>query len=132
LAGFYCGTVLPADILASNNSGALTFVFRSNGEIQGNGWKILLECDSNVGIETTQQEILQLFPNPVTDGRITIICKSNIDELSVYNLQGTELLKAKPLSPEFSLVSPWHDGVYLIRIKTGNNVATRKIIVSKY
>ncbi len=48
LIGTYCGSTSPGTILANNASGALTFVFHSDGSETYSGWDATISCISGV------------------------------------------------------------------------------------
>ncbi len=55
LLGTYCGSDSPGVIVSDNNSGALTFVFKSNNMITAPGWSAELSCISPVADPLTFQ-----------------------------------------------------------------------------
>ena len=46
LIGTYCGTDSPGTIEATNEAGALTFGFHSDGSVTKSGWKAVISCTS--------------------------------------------------------------------------------------
>ena len=48
LIGEYCGNNSPGTIVASNNDGALTFSFHSDGSVTGSGWVAAINCETTV------------------------------------------------------------------------------------
>ena len=48
LLGTYCGTTSPGTVTASNSSGALTFVFHSDGSVVSSGWAAAISCVSGI------------------------------------------------------------------------------------
>ena len=46
LIGTYCGTGSPGTIEATNQAGALTFQFHSDGSVTKSGWKAVISCTS--------------------------------------------------------------------------------------
>ncbi len=49
LIGIYTGNTSPDTIVARNSTGALTFVFTSNGSVQNFGWAATISCSSTAG-----------------------------------------------------------------------------------
>lgn len=43
--GVYCGTNSPGTLMATDNSGCLTFVFTSNASVTASGWAAIVSCD---------------------------------------------------------------------------------------
>jgi PKD repeat protein len=129
LLGSFCNSNPPYSVFASNQQGALTFEFHSNTSIENNGWKILLECDSNVGIEAYTSGVFTIFPNPSIDGQFRVIADRLIDELTVYDIFGHEVTKLIPHSKEVPVVDIESEGIYLVKLRSGNTVSSRKIVI---
>ena len=71
----------------------------------------------------------KLFPNPVTDGRITIETRDNAPKsILIFDVFGTPVLKQKLVGRELNL-SNLDKGVYILRVFENNKMATRKIII---
>ncbi len=71
LIGTYSGTTLPGSKQASNPDGALTFVFKSDGNTFATGWKALVK---SVGVATFKTITLKVQNNstPIADASINI------------------------------------------------------------
>ena len=83
--------------------------------------------------ENRQQSLviegLNLYPNPVSNGKVYITSKSSIDkEVMIFDVLGKKVLQVSLNTKELSInsLSP---GVYIIKIKEGEATATRKLIV---
>ena len=83
--------------------------------------------------ENRQQSLviegLNLYPNPVSNGKVYITSKSSIDkEIMIFDVLGKKVLQVSLNTKELSInsLSP---GVYIIKIKEGEATATRKLIV---
>lgn len=76
-----------------------------------------------------QKTELNFYPNPVSDGKIFItsnITTSN-KEVEIFDVLGKSVLKVSVVRElNISSLSP---GVYLIKIKEGENSVTRKLII---
>ncbi len=48
LVGTYCGSDGPGKVTASNDEGALTFEFQSDGSQTESGWKALISCEGDI------------------------------------------------------------------------------------
>src|SRR5690554_5350893 len=72
---------------------------------------------------------LNFYPNPVSDGKIFItstVTTSN-KEVEIFDVLGKSVLKTSVVRElNISSLSP---GVYLIKIKEGENSVTRKLII---
>ncbi|MBK7211974.1 MAG: T9SS type A sorting domain-containing protein [Bacteroidales bacterium] len=130
LLGSFCGTSLPAVVFSSDASGALTFEFNSNTGVEGSGWEIMLECDSNVGIAETLADEIKLYPNPVGRQGFRIESANIIQSVVVTNICGQEIYRYQPLSNQAILPSPEQNGIYLLIIKTDKGTYSRKLLVN--
>ncbi len=71
---------------------------------------------------------LKLFPNPVT-AMLTVASENKIDAIGIYNLLGQEVMAANVGSTQTDLdLSGLAAGTYVIKIKTGTSVQTKKIV----
>lgn len=79
--------------------------------------------------ETTNIEGLSLYPNPVSNGKVYISSKNELDkEIIIFDVLGKKVLQTIINSKELS-VSNLTSGVYIIKINEGAATATRKLIV---
>ncbi len=76
-----------------------------------------------------QKTELNFYPNPVSDGKVFItssVTASN-KEVEIFDVLGKSVLKTTVVRElTISSLSP---GVYLIKIKEGENSVTRKLII---
>lgn len=74
-------------------------------------------------------EGLNIYPNPVSTGRIFITSKSSLNkDIEIYDVLGKKILQASVSAKELN-ISTLTPGVYIIKIKEGDATATRKLIV---
>jgi len=74
-------------------------------------------------------EGLNIYPNPVSGGRIYITSKSGINkDIEIFDVLGKRILQATLSSKELN-ISELTPGVYIIKVKEGDATATRKLIV---
>jgi hypothetical protein len=79
--------------------------------------------------ETTLIEGLNLYPNPVSNGKVYITSKNDLDkEISIFDVLGKKVLQTTISSKELNLAS-LSPGVYIIKINEAESTATRKLIV---
>lgn len=79
--------------------------------------------------ETTNIEGLNLYPNPVSNGKVYITSKNDSDkEIMIFDVLGKKALHTNISSRELS-VSNLSPGIYIIKINEGGATATRKLIV---
>jgi Secretion system C-terminal sorting domain len=72
---------------------------------------------------------LNIYPNPVGNGRIFITSKTaDPKEIEIYDVLGKRVLQTIIVTKELNIaaLSP---GVYVIKIKEGDQRATRKLII---
>ena len=80
--------------------------------------------------ETTVIEGLNLYPNPVSNGKVYITSKNDLDkEIIIFDVLGKKVLQTSMSSKELN-ISNLTPGVYIIKIKEGEASATRKLIVN--
>lgn len=74
-------------------------------------------------------EGLNLYPNPVSNGRVNISTKNDGEkEIIIFDLLGKKVLQTLLNSRELN-ISNLTPGVYIIKINEENATATRKLIV---
>jgi len=79
--------------------------------------------------ESSVIEGLNLYPNPVTNGKVNISTKKDANkEIIIFDLLGKKVLQTLISSKELN-VSSLNPGVYIIKINEENATATRKLIV---
>ncbi|UFH36510.1 T9SS type A sorting domain-containing protein [Flavobacterium acetivorans] len=79
--------------------------------------------------ETSVIEGLNLYPNPVSNGKVYISTKNDLEkEIIIFDLLGKKVLQTMINSRELN-VSNLSPGVYIIKINEQNASATRKLIV---
>ena len=79
--------------------------------------------------ETSVIEGLNLYPNPVSNGKVYISTKNDSEkEIIIFDLLGKKVLQTLISSKELN-VSNLNSGVYIIKIIEDNASATRKLIV---
>tara|TARA_R110000851_G_scaffold310934_2_gene470940 strand:- start:817 stop:1155 length:339 start_codon:yes stop_codon:yes gene_type:complete len=79
--------------------------------------------------ETSVIEGLNLYPNPVSNGKVYISTKNDSNkEIIIFDLLGKKVLQTLISSKELN-VSSLNPGVYIIKINEENATATRKLIV---
>lgn len=72
---------------------------------------------------------LSIYPNPVTGSKVYISTDKNLQkDVEVYNVLGKMVLTAKVSGKEFD-VSELTPGIYILKIREGNTMATRKLVV---
>ena len=79
--------------------------------------------------ETATIEGLSLYPNPVSNGKVYISTKNDLDkEIIIFDVLGKKVLQTMLSSRELN-VSNLTSGVYIIKINEKEASATRKLII---
>ncbi len=79
--------------------------------------------------ETVAIEGLNLYPNPVNNGKVFITTKNDFDkEIIIFDVLGKKVLQTQLSSRELN-VSNLLSGVYIIKINEKEASATRKLII---
>ncbi|MGL5112327.1 MAG: T9SS type A sorting domain-containing protein [Flavobacterium sp.] len=79
--------------------------------------------------ENTSIEGLSLYPNPVSNGKVYISTKEDLEkEITIFDVLGKKVLQTQLNSRELN-VSSLSPGVYIIRINENQATATRKLII---
>ncbi|WP_409024850.1 T9SS type A sorting domain-containing protein, partial [Flavobacterium sp.] len=74
-------------------------------------------------------ENLNIYPNPVGNGRIFITSKTSAEkEIEIFDVLGKRVLQISITTKELNVAS-LSPGVYIIKIKEGEQRATRKLII---
>jgi Secretion system C-terminal sorting domain len=79
--------------------------------------------------ESASIEGLNLYPNPVSNGKVYITSKNDLDkEIQIFDILGKKVLQTTLSSKELN-VSNLSPGVYIIKIKEEDASTTRKLII---
>jgi hypothetical protein len=79
--------------------------------------------------ETKVIEGLNMYPNPVSSGKVYITSKNDLDkDIIIFDVLGKKALQTTLNSKELN-VSSLSSGVYIIKINEGDATATRKLII---
>ncbi|MBE0391793.1 T9SS type A sorting domain-containing protein [Flavobacterium sp. PL002] len=79
--------------------------------------------------QSTTIEGLNLYPNPVSNGKVYISTKNDAEkQIIIFDLLGKKVLQTTLISKELN-ISSLSPGVYIIKIDEQNATATRKLIV---
>jgi hypothetical protein len=101
----------------------LVFLFSASTYAQDN--KLLPKLQET----TSSIEGLSLYPNPVSNGKVYITTKNDLDkEIIIFDVLGKKVLQTMLSSKELN-VSNLSSGVYIIKINEKESSATRKLII---
>ncbi|MCX7549717.1 T9SS type A sorting domain-containing protein [Xanthomarina sp. F2636L] len=112
---------------SSHTSGALTFVFTSDGSVSETGWIANVTCGA-LSIDDYQADQFNYYPNPTT-GLLHINAKQQIETIEVINMLGQQVMSLNPNALEVTLdFSNLNQGAYFLRSSINGNLTTHKII----
>ena len=87
----------------------------------------LMTYGGTAAVETVNENIISLYPNPVKSG-ITVNTVNSIIDVTIYDLNGRTVLEEKqPQSNHFD-ISNLTGGMYLVKITTAQATFVRKIV----
>lgn len=86
------------------------------------------EYNSTLSVDDVSLDIssVKLYPNPVSD-RLFIKSTEQIESVSIYNINGRLVKQSNSINKGFD-VSVLPSGLYMIEIKTSNNIINKKFI----
>lgn len=70
---------------------------------------------------------VSVYPNPAKES-VTITSQVELNKIEVFNLLGKQVIKTSTLNNNILDVSSLSKGVYLMKLTSGDSVATRKLI----
>ncbi len=77
---------------------------------------------------TTNGEQVSVYPNPANNRLQVISGSSKIILISIFDLQGKEMIKTKEKEID---ISNLQEGFYFARVKTSEGIFTKKIIIQR-
>ena len=87
-----------------------------------------ITVDSTIGIDELLKMGIRVFPNPVTEGMITISAPQDILEVQIFDFTGKSMIKLSPANKEvFVSTSSLTKGIYLLKVLSGKEWVTTKI-----
>jgi M6 family metalloprotease-like protein len=130
--GTYCGTNSPGTVTSTHASGALTFVFHSDGGVTGGGWQAQISCSGTNGISSiNEQEIFSIYPNP-TNGIITVNPRiADQLKITVTNAIG-QIITTKVLNANENGtldISQQAPGIYFIKGESSKGVTEKRVVL---
>ena len=104
--------------------------YNSSSDSSEGPFTIDISTQDTVGLSVEDNVIqgFSLYPNPVND-RLHLTALDNIDELSVYNLLGQEVLRTQPkvLNTQVDM-SNLPTGMYVVKVKVGQQLGSYRIV----
>ena len=89
-----------------------------------------LTVDLLLDVKKTEIDGFGLYPNPVSNGFITITTPNNLEKnVNIFDVLGKQVYAKTIQNGEKVNVSKLNSGVYIIRIEEDAKIATRKLII---
>ncbi|MBO7629097.1 MAG: T9SS type A sorting domain-containing protein [Bacteroidales bacterium] len=98
--------------------------------LPGMGTLCVEDMDDNVGVETREEILYSVFPNPTT-GILHVQCSEPVQQIVIYDLSGRQLMSCNGQSEQLNTlnVNSLPSGLYFIRILTnGQHASISKFI----
>ena len=118
--GQYCGTVSPGTISATNQSGALTFVFHADGGVEESGWVANISCDvTTINENNFSDNNINIYPNPAKNSLQISIDSEQLrkESIIIYDIYGQKVSRTFLLNNKAILdISNLPKGVYFVKI----------------
>lgn len=125
-------TVFTLSLTGLNEPGPVTIRIKNVGTTSTNRQVTLDNITwTSFTLSSGNQEIqgFKLYPNPVTNGKITISTQKNLTkQIAIYDILGKQVLSQKITSNQLSVAS-LSKGVYLLKVTEENKTTVRKLIV---
>jgi len=85
---------------------------------------------TTLSVVKNQIEGFSLYPNPVSNGKLFMSSKSNVDkQLEIYSMMGKRVYGKNVNANETINVSKLNAGIYMVKIKEDEKISTRKLII---
>lgn len=126
----FTGTSLPGT--TTSTGGSMLVQFLSDISVRQNGWNAYYNSSVTVGIDESDENVLQIFPNP-NSGTFTI--QTNFDKpenavIRIYNTLGETVKEIQTSNNRIDVKLETASGLYFVELKTeGGEKFTRKITV---
>lgn len=89
----------------------------------------LAQESKNVKNQDGSSESLGVYPNPVSNGKVFVYSKNTLSkEIVIFDVLGKIVLQTTLNTKELN-VSVLPAGIYIIKIKEGELVSTRKLVI---
>lgn len=127
------GKELPDTLVATNNDGALTFVFTSNSSVNRAGWEARFGCeDLGTWVPTDGLINVQSYPNPF-NSHLTLEGLAEVRKIELFNLLGQKVLEVPAYGEDIVTLNTQdiQAGVYMIRLSGENGILSLLKVVKQ-
>ncbi|HEX8269365.1 MAG TPA: M12 family metallo-peptidase [Flavobacterium sp.] len=128
LSGF-TGTTIPGPFVSSAPDGSLTIKFVSDELVTEAGYVATVACQNMLGLASLTSGVdFSYSPNP-TNGIVSIIAKSEMTDVAVYNIAGQLLYQRKLNGTENQVdLSAFSTGTYFFKLRFNDIETNFKIL----
>ena len=125
----FTGDQIPGPFESTAVDGSLTIKFYSDGGVVESGYAADIVCKNNLATTSFEPNIdFTYYPNPA-NGQVSILSKTQINEVSVYNVEGRLLYQSKVNGLDAKVdVSAFANGTYFFKLKFSDKEANFKIL----
>ncbi len=124
----FTGNIIPNPITSSALDGSLTIKFTSDGSVVGPGYQASVSCSNLSSNEFERTIDFSYYPNP-TNKSVSINSKTEISEISVFNISGQLLFSDKPYNFATTIdISQFSNGTYFFKLKFNDKQVNFKIL----
>ena len=91
--------------------------------------RVTLTPNFTLGLQSNSIAGLNVYPNPVSNGKLYITSDSGADKtVAIYDILGKQVM-ATALTNDVVNVSALNAGVYIVKVTEAGNTATRKLVI---
>jgi hypothetical protein len=88
-----------------------------------------ISVDGSLNLGNNTEDIFSVYPNPVTNGYVTISSPSNGEKnIAVYDILGKQVMNTTITSDRLN-VSQLNSGVYMLNISENGISSTKKLVI---
>ena len=122
------GDLQGQSISSTDPSGALTFVFTSDGSVTREGWEATVTCGTLSTVEVETSTLFTYYPNPVNN-TLTLNAQKVISNVAVFNMLGQQVIRTAPNAVSNDVdMSNLQSGAYFVQVTIGQAVETVRVI----
>ena len=122
------GDLQGQSISSTDPSGALTFVFTSDGSVTREGWEATVTCGTLSTVEVETSALFTYYPNPVNN-TLTLNAQKEISNVAVFNMLGQQVIRTAPNAVSNVVdMSNLQSGVYFVQVTIGQTIETVRVI----
>ena len=116
------------ELLWSTEASGGNWMIRSGTVTDGLGNVDTSNDCSQLGVVDLSDNTFMIYPNPVQN-TLNVSAGVSVDQVSIFDLTGREVLRAAPNASAFSLdVANLNKGLYLVSLKAGDQEMTTKLV----